>query len=248
MVCAQWDAEVYGGKKYVTLFIGILSFFAITAQPIPKRLANRYVGYYFFGWTLWIFAEMFPIIPSPLHFIYLVLPMSDRAIDEMGNYDLEVGVTRMSGMANAASGVFYWMLARYGIRDILTSGKIWRPVVLGISFVLMFLGGFRSIIIAAVIVFALIFYLEKLHRTGLMLAVTMLGILGGALLVPVASHLPFTFQRSMAWLPLKLDPAARMDAGEFHTMAIGDLAGLVARSAKVFVVGQRICLLTRHFQ
>ncbi len=231
-------SDVYGGKKYVILFIGILSFFAITAQPIPTRLANRYMGYYFFGWTLGVFAEMFPIIPSPLHFIYLVLPMSDRAMDEMGNYDLEVGVTRMSGMANAASGVFYWMLARYGIREILTSGKIWRPLVLGISFILMFLGGFRSIIIAALIVFALIFYLEKLHRTGLMMVVAMLGILGGALLVPVASHLPFTFQRSMAWLPLKLDPDARMDAESSTEWRLGMWQALWPEVPKYLLLGK----------
>jgi O-antigen ligase len=31
-------------------------------------------------------------------------------------------------------------------------------------------------------------------------------------LIPLASHLPYTFQRSLAFLPLKVDPMARQDA------------------------------------
>ncbi len=121
-------------------------------------------------------------------------------------------MTRLFGIASTAGAVFYWMLARHGIRDIFLSGKFWRPLVLGISFSMIFMGGFRSSIIEALIVFGLVFYLEKMHRTGMMLVVVLVGMMGGVLLVPLASHLPYTFQRSLAWLPLKIDPEARMDA------------------------------------
>jgi hypothetical protein len=77
---------------------------------------------------------------------------------------------------------------------------------------LIFLGGFRSSIIGALIVLSLIFYLEKMHRTGMMLVVVLGGIMGGVLLVPLAPHLPYTFQRSLAFLPLPLRQDALMDA------------------------------------
>lgn len=205
-------SQVYGGKKYVTLIIGILSFFALIARPIPRKHANWYISLYFLGPFLYLFADVFPLVPSQLHSIYLILPLSDRAMDEWGNWEMQVGVTRMFGVATAGAALFFWMLARHGIRENFLGGKPWRPLVLGLSFALIFLGGFRSSIIDAATVFALIFYLEKMHRTGFMLAFVMLGILGGVLLVPLASHLPYTFQRSLAWLPLNIDPAARMDA------------------------------------
>jgi len=37
-------------------------------------------------------------------------------------------------------------------------------------------------------------------------------MLAVVLLIPLASHLPFTFQRALAFLPLKLDPDARLSA------------------------------------
>ena len=58
-------SDVYGGKKYVTIFIGILSFFAISARPIPKSKANRYITYYYLGALLWIFSELYAVIPEP---------------------------------------------------------------------------------------------------------------------------------------------------------------------------------------
>jgi hypothetical protein len=39
-----------------------------------------------------------------------------------------------------------------------------------------------------------------------------IGVCLVVLLVPLASHLPFTFQRSLAFLPLPLDPAVKMSA------------------------------------
>ena len=203
---------VYGGKKYVTLMIGILSFFAIIARPIPRKYANLYITLFFGSGVLSFISDLYPLVPSPLHFIYLVLPMSDRGMDEYGNFHMELGVTRMFGVASAAGAVFFWMLARHGIRDIFLSGKPWRPLVLGVSFILIFLGGFRSSIIGALIVLSLIFYLEKMHRTGMMLVVVLGGIMGGVLLVPLAPHLPYTFQRSLAFLPLPLRQDALMDA------------------------------------
>ena len=204
-------SDVYGGKKYITLFIGILSFFALTARPIPKKYANRYIALYFFGSFLMIFADLYPAIPQPLHFIYLVLPTSDRGMDSYGNFELQIGVTRMFGAAAAAGAVFYWLLARYGVRDLFLTGKLWRPLLLALAFVVNLLGGFRSTTICALLVFGVIFFLEKLHRTGLMMVLIMAGTLGGALLVPMAPHLPYTFQRSLAWLPLNISPEARMD-------------------------------------
>lgn len=205
-------SEVYGGRKYVTLIVGILSFFAITARPIPKKYANFYITLYFAGSFFNFISDLYAFVPSPLRYIYLIFPPSGSGMDPMGNVQLELGVTRMLGIPVTATAVFYWMLARHGFRDIFLTSKLWRPLVLGLAFILIFLGGFRSAVAEVVLVLGMIFYLEKMHRTGLMLAVALIGLMGGVLLVPLAPHLPYTFQRALAFLPLDISSEAKMDA------------------------------------
>jgi len=204
--------DVYGGKKYIFLIVGILSFFAITARPISRKDVNLYVLLYFAGGFFTVIQDFYSYIPSPLHFIYWIIPPSSTGMSEFGGQTVVFGQTRLGGVAGAATAVFYWRLARYGFRDNFVTGKVWRPLIVGSMFILIFLGGFRSAILGALMTMTVIFLLEKMHRTGVMLVLLMGGILGGALLVPLASHLPFTFQRALAFLPLDISPEARIDA------------------------------------
>ena len=43
----RWAAETGGGKKYIVLFLGIASFFALISRKIPKEHRNLYLGLYF---------------------------------------------------------------------------------------------------------------------------------------------------------------------------------------------------------
>ena len=74
------------------------------------------------------------------------------------------------------------------------------------------LGGFRIVLITYIMILIMLFFLEGLHRTRMVLVFAMVGIMGATLLVPFANKLPFTFQRALSFLPLNLDPVAKMDA------------------------------------
>jgi hypothetical protein len=56
------------------------------------------------------------------------------------------------------------------------------------------------------------FFLEGLHRTKLLAVFLSAGIIGGLALIPLAPHLPYTFQRTLSFLPYKVSTAARADA------------------------------------
>jgi hypothetical protein len=204
-------SEVYGGKKYVFLMAGIVGFFALTARPIPKKQAYLYLGLFFGGSLFAVIGDLFAITPSPLRFIFLFFPPSGGA-DALGNYEIQLGVTRLGGISTAAVAAFTWMIARYGFRESLLTPKLWRPALLVVLAAGIMLGGFRSAILGILLLLTVLFFLEKLHRTGLVVAVAMLTIGGGTLLVPLAKDLPFTFQRALAFLPLDLTPDARMNA------------------------------------
>jgi hypothetical protein len=103
-------------------------------------------------------------------------------------------------------------MARFGLRGIFLSGKPWRLLYLVAAVGLIFLGGFRSSLLLFLVTFTLMFFWEGLHRTPVLLLMILLGALGGTALVPLANKLPFTFQRTLAFLPLDLDADARGSA------------------------------------
>jgi hypothetical protein len=188
------------------VFAGVVSFFALTARSIPKKQANLYIGLFYAGCMFQAISDLYSYLPRPLHFIYAVFPANMES-------DVELGTSRLGGVGNAAAAVLYLMTARYGLRESVFSGRLWRPLVMGLSFIFIFLGGFRGAIIGALLNLGMVFFLEKLHRTGALLAVIFAGVLGGASLVAVVPHLPWTFQRSLAWLPIhNIDPQAKANA------------------------------------
>jgi hypothetical protein len=245
----SFGSDVYGGKKYIYLIIGILSFFAFSARPVPKKYAKWYITLYFIGGIFNVIGDVYPFVPSFLRFIYAVFPPNGTTMGAEGavGQDWQLGVTRLSGIASAGGAVFYLMLARNGIRDNLFTGKIWRPVVLGLMFILVFLGGFRSSIAAMLIVVGLLFFLERLYQTGLMLVVVMGGLMGGALIIPLASHLPYTFQRALAFLPLDITSQARMDAEATTEWRLDMWAALLPEVPKYLLLGKGYAFSSETF-
>jgi hypothetical protein len=109
--------------------------------------------------------------------------------------------------------MFCVMLARHGIRGVLDAAKPWRLVLFCGFSLIAFLGGFRSTLILFLMTFALLFFLERLHHTRLLLPMILVSLAGGGLTLLFASRLPFPIQRSLAVLPfIQLDPMARMSA------------------------------------
>jgi len=241
-------SDVYGGKKYVFLIVGILSFFALIARPIPKERANFYITLYFAGGFFAVISDLYAYTPAPLQFLYLLFPPSFRTVDLSGHVEVELGITRLSSVASAAGAVIFWMLARHGLRGCFQLGKPWRPLVLAAMTALIFLGGFRSSIVGLAMVMGMLFYLEKLHRTGVMIVAVAAGLLGGALLIPLAPHLPFTFQRSLAFLPLNVSTEARMDAEASTEWRLEIWQALMPQIPKYLFLGKGYAFSSETFQ
>jgi len=195
-----FGGTVYGGRKYVLLIAGFASYFAITARAVSPQKAMFYVGLFFLGKVTAFVGDLFPIAPGWLHPLFMVFPPT---LDNENPF--EVGTTRLTGVANAAIGVYFFLMARYGVRGVFLEGKLWRIALFGLAFVLVFLGGFRSQLALFVASFIMMFFLEKLHRTPLLMVLILTGATAAVAIVPLAPKLPYTFQRALAFLPLDLD-------------------------------------------
>src|SRR6185369_5740905 len=169
--------------------------------------AHLYTAIFFLGSTTSFIGDLYPITPGPLHAIFLFFPPAGYAKDVV-----ELGVTRLGGIASAANMVYLAMICRYGLRRIFLGGKLWRPAVLVSMIFVTLYGGFRSTILMEVMVFVIVFFSEGLHRTKLLPLFFFIGAFMFALALPLAHRLPYTFQRALAFLPLNLDTAAVMDA------------------------------------
>jgi hypothetical protein len=200
-------SEVYGGRKYLYVLAGIATYFAFTAQRISPKNARLYTSLFILGGVTAFVGDMSIITPAGFRYLYLLFPPS---IYRTGAF--EAGVTRLSGVSAAATTIYCWLLAMHGLRGVLFSNKTWRLVLFALAFVLSFLGGFRTIFFGNFFIFGMLFFLEGLYRTRLLLIFVLAGTLGTVALVPLAPHLPFTFQRALAFLPLDISLEARISA------------------------------------
>ena len=207
--------DTHGGKRYIVMLAAIIGYFAIINRQIPPKHAGRYVALFFLGGTTMAIANLPGVINPAFNFLFFLFPVEDPGV-LMREHDV-VGptafISRVTGLALTSIAVFCAMLARYGIRGILDTTKPWRLLVFGFFCLVGLLGGYRSVVVQFVMVLALLFYLERLHHTRMLLP-TVFGLLaGGFLLVLFASRLPFPIQRSLAIFPfIPLDPGARLSA------------------------------------
>jgi O-Antigen ligase len=241
-----FGSDVYGGKKYIFLVFGILGFFAITARAIPKEKAKWYVGAFFLGGALSFIQDFFPIMPHFMEPLYLLIP--PLTLDPSG---IEVGSTRLVGTSWGATGVIAFLIAVYGLRGIFLSGKLWRPAVFFISIFLIFFGGFRSALISVGATIILQFFLEGLHRTKLMPFVIALTLGCAVIALPLASKLPFTFQRTLALFPeswIQLSPDARTAAQSSTEWRIEMWKGLLPTIPKYLLLGKGYAITMEEYQ
>ena len=236
-------SDVYGGKKYILLAVSILSYFALTAQRIPPERANLYVALFILGGVTSFIGELWRFTPSFLSFIFWMFPASN-----VTNAAFEFGETRLGGVASAAATFAFWLVAKYGLRGIFLSGKPWRLVLFFMGSTMILLGGFRIKILSFLTIFVLLFFLEGLHRTRALLAFMLAGTLVVVTIIPLASHLPFTFQRALAFLPLNLSAEARESAENSSQWRIDMWKALLPQVPQYLLLGKGYVITMEDYE
>lgn len=198
-----------GGKKYIYLLAGILSYFALAARRIPPRQAGLYVALFFLSGCISVVGDLIAFIPSSFYFIFLFFPPDLYAYTGFAGSESTLRFTGVSGMSWA---VFSYMLARYGINGIFRAGKPWRMMAFILFSTLVLFGGFRSMLLGFALLFSIQFFLEGMHRTKLLPIFAFAGLLAAVICLPLANRLPDTFQRALSFLPVDIDPAVRANA------------------------------------
>ena len=203
-----------GGKKYVTMFFAIALYFALATPQIKRSQARWYVALFllsgltplvgylavFGGHSFYFLAELFPIETT----------LNESAASQIMPGSSEV--TRSTTLVLPAIALFCFLLARHGARGVLNLKRPWRLLLLIMAFVMNLYAGFRSNVILLSMAFAVMFYMDGLFRTRYFIVLGLSAILAGAVLLPNTLRLPYPAQRALSFLPITVDPMARLDA------------------------------------
>jgi hypothetical protein len=206
-------STVYGGKKLVFILAAVIGYFALSSHKIDVTKLRTFVGTYFLSALTGVMANLIYVAGPSLYFLFLLFPVDyalTQALDDFGLAPTETRFGRLPGASAAGTAILYFLVARFGLRGVLASP--WRLAgSLGLVALTLF-GGFRSVLLTLGLLFVIQYYLEGLVRTRITIAVLIGLVVGGALLVPLASRLPLSVQRSISFLPVAVDPVAKLNA------------------------------------
>ena len=201
----------YGGRRYFEVLVAILGFFALTCRRIPLPDAGRYIGLFLLAGVTAAVGNLVTVVSPSWYFIFLLFPPDLSAFQRAATVTGDV-IERMGGLGAAASCIFYFLLARYGVRNSLGLRNSWRLLLLLVMLVAGVVGGFRSTLIAMGLTLFLVFCLEGLWRTRL-LPLFVVGIIAvSAVTLPFMEEFPLAVQRTFSFLPVRVHPAAAADA------------------------------------
>jgi hypothetical protein len=200
--------EMGGGKKYLTLWLGCATFFALASRGVPPAQRGLYVALFFLPGVFNVVGDLFAILPGSFKYLGLIFPPMTASFE--GAFGS--GLLRLQGLSFAATAAFFFMAARYGLRGVFSLTRPWRlALFLGLFFISM-MGGFRGFFIANLVVLGCVFFLEGLHRTRLMFVAVFLALMGTVAVLTFSDKMPTAIQRTISFLPVKVDPMIRADA------------------------------------
>lgn len=234
-------AEAWGGKRYIMIWASILGFFAIASRATPSHRARLYGTIYFLGGLTWAVTSLykFESLRSVVYPLYFIFP----ADPSMG-----MDVFRVHGVPVGCTFVVFGMLTRYGLRGLFTGPVWWRVPVFLASVVGVMTGGFRLYLIMTLLTIVIMFFLEGLHKTPAALGAIIAGLILATIILPTARFLPPQFQRSLAWLPVPLDPIVRRDAEATAEWRLRMWQDLLAEVPKYLILGKGLIFDPLEYQ
>jgi hypothetical protein len=197
-----------GGKKYFYIVAAVAGFFALGSRPIPRERAVFWVGVFFLS-GLCSAASTAALFMGPAeNLIYFLFPPDSYSTAEAADSlaSMAQGMVRFSGLGAAALGVFFALMARYGVEGVFNWTRPWRMVGLLFAAFLAAMGGFRSNALLMMATFLGMTFVERTWRTRTFLMIIALGVLGLAMVFGFSEKLPLQVQRSLSFLPISIDP------------------------------------------
>jgi hypothetical protein len=209
------QSSMVGGRPYMEVVLAFAAFLILSRVRISDSIA-RILPLFFVipAWSVGILDAIGRVIPQ---FGYAVNSFYSGA-GSSGTFgaieaEAEVGTTRLVGLQDAGISGALFLCARYNPLTLLSPLYPWRVIMTAMVFGVLFLAGFRSMLLFAFVAFFLSSILRgKLHDVWITISGGVLALVFLIALQGTVLHLPLTMQRTLSWLPGDWDPVAVMDA------------------------------------
>jgi len=203
-------SDAWGAMRYFQVLGAIAGYFAFVSQPIAPHRAKLMVGLFFLSGVTTVLPVLIELAGPGLQSLLVMFGRTSIVATETTVFSQ--ALQRFIGVTFMSQAVCWFMILRYGIRGILDLHRPWRFITFASMVALGLLGGFRSFLILFGLVSLIQFYFEGLFRTRVAVGFSLAGVLGATLLFAFADKLPGAVQRSISFLPVRIDPAIRSDA------------------------------------
>jgi hypothetical protein len=209
------QSSMVGGRPYFEIGLAFGAFMILSRVQITDFIAKIFPLFFIIpAWcvaALDLIGRLIPQTSYPLAMMYS--GVGSRGVTGAFQEEAQIGETRMTGMQNAGVSLVLALCAKYNPITMISPLYPMRALLLAVAFVAIFLSGFRSVLLFAMVAFVLSALLRgqlrDLWMAGgvMLLAVVVLISLQGSVL-----QLPRTMQRALSWLPGDWDPVAVADA------------------------------------
>jgi O-antigen ligase len=200
--------ETWGARRYLGIFGGAITYFAIISQHIPSHRAGFYVAMFLISALTTGMSNLIYMAGPSFYFLF-------NFFDLGGVYNqvnTEHNMNRLAGVAAAGMAVFYFLLLKFGLKGLFDFRRPWRAMFLIISIVMTALGGYRSFWILQILAILFHFIAEKLYKTWIsffLIGAAVCALIG---ISAFGRALPLSIQRSLTFLPIEFDPIVMHDA------------------------------------
>lgn len=206
-------SESMGSKKYVFILLGVAAYFVLATRPVPRKYAMVYMGLFCLSGLTGVLSHLIYLGGNKFFWLYRFIDSLPAFGQAAAEWDVQgQTLVRSVPLMGAAGAAVSFMLAWFGVRGVLQLNKPWRLVFVIICMSIGLFGGFRSYVLGLALLLGVAFFLEGLHRTRylpILLAAVVIGVGGVAF---ISDKLPFSVQRSLSFLPIKIDPGVQLDA------------------------------------
>jgi hypothetical protein len=193
-----------GGKNYLYMLGAAIGVLAMMSRRIPLHKASLFLGLFFLGGSVNSIGSVVVRFCPPLLPLLYFFPNTDTINGS--------GITRLAGIGMGCKAVWAYLLARHGMSGLLKGKKFSALILFGLAILGDVGSGGRTGLIVVGLTLLILFFIEGLHRSRYAPVFLAVGVLVSLALVAFSDRFPLPIQRSLAVLPLKLDPRAITEA------------------------------------
>lgn len=205
-------SETHGSKRYFILLSAIAGYFALTSQAIPRHRAALYVSIFILSGLTAAASNLAYLAGPRFYFLYDFFPV-DLAMGQIAaDWTLDNSLVRISSLMGVSQALTGFLLAKYGVRGVLDFSRPWRGVFLIVAVGMGLFAGFRSMLVLLGLLFVFLFLIEGLWKTRFLFVLAALLAVVGAGVALYADRMPLSVQRTLSFLPIRIDPRTKEGA------------------------------------